>query len=372
MSPRTHLRRAGVATLLLAALAVPSATAAAKERPTGAGAQMQAIIDRAVDAPKSDIPGVALYVRQPGKPAWSGAAGKMRAGDRFRAGSIVKTFVAAATLQQVERGRLSLDAPLTSVLPPRITARFADADRITVRMLLDHTSGIGEFDPPALDRQALRDLRRRWTTAEFLDRAARAPRTGAPGEHFAYSNTDYTLLGLILGQVTGKSWRTVVRENVIDRAGLRHTSLPAPGTMPHGRDIARGYQFDRGRLRDVTDMDSSMAGPAGGHALLTTTADLSRFLRELLAGRLFAHPETLAQMRDFLPTPDEHGRVGYGLGLERYVLPGGAEIVGHMGTTAGFRAYMFHLTAQDVDIAMVTDRPVDPMPILAPALKALT
>src|SRR3954469_1745453 len=137
MPTRTHLRRAAVATLVLAASATPAATAAAKERP--AGPRLQAIIDHAVTAPKSDIPGVALYVRTPGQPAWSGAAGKMRPGDRFRAGSIVKTFVAAATLQQVERGRLSLDAPLTSVLAPRITARFADADRITVRMLLNHT-----------------------------------------------------------------------------------------------------------------------------------------------------------------------------------------------------------------------------------------
>jgi D-alanyl-D-alanine carboxypeptidase len=251
MSSRTHLRRAALATLVLAASATPAAiAAAAKERPVGP--RLQAIIDHAVRAPKSDIPGVALYVRAPGQPAWSGAAGKMRPGDRFRAGSIMKPFIAAATLQQVEQGRFSLDAPLTSVLAPRITARFADAEQTTVRMLLDHTSGIGEFDDAALDHRAFQDMRRRWTTAEFLERGAKAPRTGAPGERFAYSNTNYTLLGLILEQATGKSWRTVVREDVIDRVGLRHTSLPAPGTMPRGRGIAHGYEVLGGRLRDVT------------------------------------------------------------------------------------------------------------------------
>ena len=76
-------------------------------------------------------------------------------------------------------------------------------------------------------------------------------------------------------------------------------------------------------------------------------------------------------MRTFVPTPNDHGRVGYGLGLERYVLPGGVEMVGHMGTTAGYRAYMFHLPAQDIDLAMVTTSPDDPMPVLAPALKLL-
>jgi len=114
-----------------------------------------------------------------------------------------------------------------------------------------------------------------------------------------------------------------------------------------------------------------MAGAAGGHALLTTTGDLSRFVRALLAGRLFQRPETLAAMRTFVPTPNDHGRVGYGLGLERYVLPGGVEMVGHMGTTAGYRAYMFHLPAQDIDLAMVTTSPDDPMPVLEPALKLL-
>jgi CubicO group peptidase (beta-lactamase class C family) len=76
-------------------------------------------------------------------------------------------------------------------------------------------------------------------------------------------------------------------------------------------------------------------------------------------------------MRSFVPTPDDHGRVGYGLGLERYVLPGGVELVGHMGTAGGYRAYVFHLPAQDAGIAMVTTTPDDPMPILTPLLRLL-
>src|SRR5262249_20613633 len=113
--------------------------------------------------------------------------------------------------------------------------------------------------------------------------------------------------------------------------------LPQPGHLPAGQDIAHGYQPVNGRLIDATDIDSSMAGAAGGHALLTTTADLTRFLRALLAGKLFQRPETLREMRTFVPAADPTGRVGYGLGLERYVLPGGVELVGHMGTTGGYR-----------------------------------
>ena len=141
--------------------------------------------------------------------------------------------------------------------------------------------------------------------------------------------------------------------------------------MPSGRDIAHGYQRVGDKPYDLTDVDSSMAGAAGGHAMLTTTEDLSRFLRAVLAGRVFQKPETLAAMRTFLNTPDDHGRIGYGFGLERYVLPGGIKMIGHMGTTGGYRAFMFRLPAQHVDFAMVMTSPADPSPVLFPALKLM-
>lgn len=363
------------------AMTVPAAEAAvhAGEAPRPVGPRLQAILDRAVRAPATTFPGVALRVRLPGHGTWAGAAGKanidparrMRAKDRFRAGSIMKPFVAAATLQLVEEGRFALDDPLPAVLPSRVIARFPDADRITVRMLLNHTSGLGEYSGARHEREVLANPLRRWRVEEFLDRAAAQPRSSAPGERHAYSNTNYNLLGLVLEQATGKSWRAVVRERVIERLHLAHTSLPQPGDVPTGRGIAHGYELVNGRLRDLTNVDSSMAGAAGGHALLTTTEDLSRFLRALLAGKLFQRQETLEELRTFVAAETPHGQVGYGLGLERYVLPGGVEIVGHMGTTAGYRAYMFHLPAQDIDLAMVTNTPDDPMPVLRPALELL-
>jgi len=76
-------------------------------------------------------------------------------------------------------------------------------------------------------------------------------------------------------------------------------------------------------------------------------------------------------MRTFLPTPNDHGRIGYGLGLERYMLPGGVEVIGHMGTSAGYRAFMFHLPAQNIDLSMIITSTADPSPVLFPALKVL-
>jgi D-alanyl-D-alanine carboxypeptidase len=376
-------RRTAVAASALAAVFALTASAvgadaqAREARPVGP--RLQAILDRAVKAPETTFPGVALHVRVPAHGTWSGAAGKanldparrMRAGHRFRAGSIMKPLVAATTLQLAEEGRFALDDPLPAVLPPRVIARFPEADRITVRMLLNHTSGIAEYSDARHEREVLANPLRRWTVSEVLDRAAARPRTSAPGERHAYSNANYNLLGLVLEQATGKPWRAVVRDRVIERLHLAHTSLPQPGHVPNGRDIAHGYEVMDGRLRDVTKIDSSMAGAAGGHALLTTTKDLSRFLRALLAGRLFQRQETLDEMRALVAAEDPNGLAGYGLGLERRVLPGGVELVGHMGTTGGYRAYMFHLPAQDIDIAMATTTPGDPTPVLMPALELL-
>src|SRR5215203_4591771 len=356
---------ASVAAMLALTLPATGNAAPVHDKADRAGAKLQAILDRVMSAPEPPFPGVALRVHRPGHAAWTGAAGKadvkrgtpMRARDRFRAGSIMKPFVAAATLQLVEAGRFRLDDRLPAVLRARTLKRFPEAGRITVRMLLNHTSGLGRYDDDAFNHAVIAQPRRRWTVAELLDRAAAQPRFAAPGVGHAYSNTNYNLLGLVLEQATGKPWRTVVRERVIDRLGLRHTSLPEPGHAPAGRDI--------------TDVDSSMAGAAGGHALLTTTADLSRFLDGLLEGKLFRHRRTLRQMRTFVAAPSPEGQVGYGLGLERYIF-GGTEMVGHLGTTAGFRVVMGRLPAQRTTIVMVITTPDDPTPVLMPALQLLT
>jgi D-alanyl-D-alanine carboxypeptidase len=239
-------------------------------------------------------------------------------------------------------------------------------------MLLNHTSGIGDYADEAFDREVAANPRRRWPVEELLDRGAALPRVFAPGERFAYSNTDYNLLGVILEQVTGRPWRAVVRDRVIRRLRLAHTSLPQPGHVPAGRDIAHGYETVDGTVYDLTAVDSSMAGAAGGQALLTTAADLTRFLHGLLAGRLFHQRRTLDEMRTFVAAQDEHGLAGYGLGLERYVLPGGVEFVGHMGTGAGYRTLMFHLPARHIDFTLTFNSPADPLPVLLPTLEVLT
>ena len=215
-----------------------------------------------------------------------------RSDARFRAGSIIKPFVATVVLQLVEEGVLSLDDTMTKLLPDDVTSRFANSDRITLEMLLNHTSGIPEWLSEPVIERIVANPGKVWEVSEFLDLAAAQPPSFAPGEGWGYSNTDYNLLGLIIERATGQSWRDAVRKRVIERLGLRSTSLPEPGDVGHrgrlhARLRARRRQSRRSELR--RSLDGRRGGwrvpghhrhrPCGVHGRLARRARCSRTLR---------------------------------------------------------------------------------------------
>jgi D-alanyl-D-alanine carboxypeptidase len=233
---------------------------------------------------------------------------------------------------------------MTAVLPESVTDKFADSDQITVRMLLNHTSGIPEWITDAASAEIIANPAKVWEVEEFLDFAAAQAPYFAPGEGWTYSNTGYNLLGLVIEEATGRSWREEVRERIIETLGLQNTLLPEPGDLSIPGDHARGYQPMNGQLLDFTDVDPSMAGAAGGSALVTTAPDLARFLDAVLAGELFQRSGSLDEMLAFVDAPDEVGvPYWYGLGVERYVLPGDVEMIGHAGGTAGYGSAVHYL-----------------------------
>jgi D-alanyl-D-alanine carboxypeptidase len=341
---------------------------------------LQRALRDALRDPSIHAPGAILHVQSPTLGRFTGVAGlgrvapatPMRPTDRFRAGSIVKPFVAVAVLQLAERSRLSLDARLPEVLPRTVVGRFPTAPDITVRMLLGHRSGIPDWVTAGTNEQAARHPAKVWKVAEFLDLAAAQPPAFAPGTAFRYSNTEYTLLGLIIERITGRSWRHEATRRAIHPLGLTRTSLPAPGHRSIGGAHAHGYGELDGKTVDLTRVDPSMAGAAGGGALVTTAQDLARFLNALLKGRLFRHRQTLRQMLAFAPAPDVGGQVGYGLGIERRLFPGGVEAIGHLGGAGGYRVYVARLHPPNATIALALNVEDDPTPLLLPAVKALT
>jgi D-alanyl-D-alanine carboxypeptidase len=375
---RTLLLGAGGA-LAAAALGGPAPAAAARRVDPALARRLERVLRDAVSGSAPHSPGAILHVHGPKLGSWTGVAGlgriepreRIHRADRFRAGSIAKPFVAVAVLRLAERGRLSLDARLPTVLPASIAGRFQSAGDITVRMLLGHRSGIPEWGSPELDDQIARDPAKVWKVTELLDLAAAKPPVFAPGTSYAYSNTDYNLLGLIIERLTGHSWRREVARRVIAPLGLARTYLPAPGNRSVKGAHAHGYRRSDGGLLDLTRLDPSIAGAAGGNALVTTVQDLARFLDALLKGKLFRRRATLRQMLTFGAATGEGGVTGYGLGLERRAFPGDVEAIGHLGGTAGYFSFMGRLRRQGVTIISLSNSDDDPTPLLLPAVQAI-
>jgi D-alanyl-D-alanine carboxypeptidase len=331
---------------------------------TGSAELLQRALEAAVESPETVFPGALMYVNSPELGAWNGAAGlgdietgaTMQPDDKFRAGSLMKPFISVVTLQLVEEGLFSLDDPMTAVLPASVTDKFAGSDQITVRMLLNHTSGIPEWSTEAADAEVASDPAKVWEVEEILDLAAAQEPTFAPGKEHAYSNTNYNLLGLVIEEASGRSWREEVSQRIIQSLGLEDTSLPEPGETSIAGVHARGYEPVDGRLVDFTEVDPSMAGAAGGGALVTTASDLAQFLDAVLAGELFQQSGALEEMLTFVDAPDEAGvPYWYGLGMEKYVLPGDVEMIGHLGCTAGYCSAVHYLPAQDITVAAMID-----------------
>ncbi|MFD7531990.1 serine hydrolase domain-containing protein [Streptomyces sp. NPDC059849] len=302
---------------------------------------------------RAGMPGLFAEVRD-GDQIWRGAAGvadvvtgrPVNADMRHRVGSITKTFTAAAVLQQVECGRIGLDTPIGRYLPKLVPGERGDA--ITVRMLINHTSGLAEYLPyayPSLKAfpdladtgpQSLDDHRfTRFEAAELIEMGVTAPAFGPPGGvPGLYSNTNYLLLGELLERVTGTTAEQYITENVIERAGLRNTELPT-GPYVDGPN-SQLYEAWFGMIdppRDYSIFDMSWVVQAG--SLISTVTDLNRFYGLLLAGEIVS-PSSLAQMQRTVPVISQEGKtIDYGLGLHPMEGPGQGTFWGHGGTVWG-------------------------------------
>ncbi|MET9570675.1 serine hydrolase domain-containing protein [Streptomyces virginiae] len=248
---------------------------------------------------------------------------------QVRIGSNTKTFTAVVVLQLVGEGRVGLDAPVDTYLPGLVRGEDIDGRHITVRQLLQHTSGLPNYTEHD-------DLQPRpYHPRDLLDIALRHKADFAPGAKWAYSNTNYVLAGLIAEKVTGRPLAQEIDRRIIQRLGLRHTYFPAPGDVTIREPHPHGYHREsaNGPLRDITEMDPSWSWAAG--QLISTNSDLNRFFSELLRGRLLPDAQ-LAQMRTTVPA-DYFGRgAGYGLGLVSRPLSCGGVYWGHGGSFPGY------------------------------------
>ena len=320
-------------TALVALVAVPAAPATATpERRAGREAKLQSALDRVVAA---GVPGAVLLVRERDRTIrlTSGHGNlkpktPMRASDRFRVGSVTKTFVATVVLQLVGERKLALEDTVDRWLPGVVP----NGAQITLRQLLNHTSGLFAYGgDPGFVAAAFRDPLRVWTPREIVAIAMAHPPHFAPGAGWSYSDTNYFVLGLIVEAATGRSLASELRRRISAPLRLRATSLPTAPRIA-GRH-AHGY-FLR-PLQDVSVGSPSVDWAAGG--VVSTADDLAGFFRALLSGRLL-RSDLLRLMRTTVAAPQLGPGNAYGLGLQKVPAPCGA-LWGHTGASPGFVAH---------------------------------
>lgn len=313
-----------------------------------------------------DVPGALAEVRD-GAGATTVSSGvadlatgrPLTAADRVRVFSNTKTFVAAVVLQLVAERRVELDAPVERYLPGLLRANGNDGREITVRQLLQHTSGLPDFDSSVFEPGGYHRHRFDHHTPEELVAAGTStPRLAAPGAEFHYSTTNYVVAGMLVEKVTGHRYADEVEARVLRPLGLRNTVLPGDTTSLPGRH-ARGYAHldenrqvsDRGRRIDVTLLNPSLVW-AGGE-VVSTMSDLNTFFAALLDGRLLP-PAQLAEMMRTVPADVVPGSA-FGLGLMRVPLSCGGEYWTHGGSGLGYQTRQGHtLDGRQVSIVATT------------------
>ncbi|WIX81570.1 serine hydrolase domain-containing protein [Amycolatopsis carbonis] len=304
-NPLIRIAAAASAALLLTAAVTPAALAEPTSFPHSAVPPKNALPPKSAlppmnpaslagaiaGLPNAQATGALVQVRGSAG-AWSGVSGTadlttgapVPANAHFRIGSITKTFTAVVLLQLAAEHRLDLDAPVQRYLPGLLPANYP---RVTVAQLLNHTSGLPGVDLPE-DPQWIVDHRYTvFTPQQVLATAFQHDLVFAPGTSQQYTNTNYLVAGLLIEKLTHRSYGDEVRDRILRPLGLRDTSVP--GNDPNlPAPYAHGYQVVNGQLVDLTRMNQSIPWAAG--EMISTTADLDKFLIALFQGRLVPKP----------------------------------------------------------------------------------
>lgn len=365
-------------------LAVASPTVAATSAPTGspsaAAPPLVSIIDRtairtrlqeALDLDRTALaaPGVVATVLFADGHSWSGTSGvadlatgrALTVNTPFAIASISKTFLAAEVLDLVDAGSLRLEDSAARLLPGVRVGGQALDPRVTIRELLDHTSGLRDF---LVDRQldlAVRaNPRRVWTPTMALSYAGKP--VALPGTGYHYANTNYVLLGLIVERLTGRTLAQEYRTRFFDPLGLR-SSFYQVAERPTAR-LPTAYQYQSSKVdavpADVTDGTgvrpftsiTSAAGAAG--SLAASAPDLARWAQALYDGNVLSQEALQTMISDAATTSTLKPAYPYGLGVQVLTIDGRVAY-GHSGRLVGASSAMRWFPDVGVTIVVLTN-----------------
>jgi D-alanyl-D-alanine carboxypeptidase len=331
--PGLILRAVAAAAILV--IAVGGAGCSAEDTVQDAANDVESdLLQDQVDAvTEAGVPGAVLWVKDPNADPIlisSGVADiksktPIDVEDAFRIGSVTKPYVAALVLQLADEGELSLEDSVESILP----GLLPNGEQITVGDLLGHRSGLFEYesDPRVLKPYLAGDFGYEWEPEELIAISVDHGSQAKPGTKVVYSNTDYTVLGLIIEEVTGNELGDELAVRILDPLDLDDTSFAA-GTQivaPH----AAGYLAGEGPLQDVTGVSPTHYWAAGN--LVSTASDVARFYGALLGGEVVSD-DSLEAMKEVV---QEEPGLDRGLGFAHGKVSCG-EWYGHDGAVPGY------------------------------------
>lgn len=318
--------------------------------------QMQDVLDKCIA--KYDVHGVSATVIYADGRIWNGVSGishdevPIEPGMLFAIGSVTKNFVAALVLDLVEEGVLSLEDPLNMWLPdyPHVDGE------ITIRQLLNHTSGLYMFwDNQEIWDELKRDRERYWTPEEVLE-YIQEPEFPA-GEGWRYSNTNYLLLAMIINKATGANLSTALKERFFEPLGLSDIYLSQEETIPTNQAHVYSDNFEGGTpIRDVTfePRTSHESITYGSSGIFTTSENLARWSQALFSGEILEE-DSLHEMLTFVTFRPISNMRAYGLGVQEFKrnITSGERGIGHAGGNIGTSTYMVYLPEQQVSVVVM-------------------
>jgi D-alanyl-D-alanine carboxypeptidase len=298
------------------------------------------------------LPGMVVGVWVPGRGSFVRALGTSDLGtgapiglnDHFRIASITKSFVATTVLKLVDQGRLSLSDKLSSYV-----AGIPNGERITIAQLLNMTSGIYDYvADPALLRTYNRNPLLPFGLARIVAIVRRHKPLFAPGTAAVYDNSNYYLLGVIAERAAGRPIQTLVKTEILDPLGMRHTSFPTTPALPS--PFSHGYLAQPNfPPRDVTRSNPAFAGGAG--AMVSTLGDLRIWAKALATGALLSPALREEQQRTRVLSKSPKVTLRYGMGLTDV-----NGLLGHDGAINGYGSAMFYLPSAKATIVLLANK----------------
>ena len=320
-------------------------------------AKYQSILD---EMTSKGVVGVMMSVDEPTNGSWSGASGKadlhndidIKACNISRVGSTVKTFTATTVMLLAEEGKLDLDDKISDHLNGEHIDKIENADKATIRQLLQHSSGIYNYiQDLQFQTASTNDLIKEWKAGDLLEYAHNKNSYFAPGTDVRYSNTGYILLGMLIEKIEGKPFYQVFREKIFDPLGLSMTQFAAKDPVPDG--IVRGYidLYSKLQVVESTYFSGWDYYTADG-GLISNPSDLNTFMKALFQGDLI-NQSSLDEMLSWQSPSEvdsEFFPISHGLGIFQIQTNEGVAYI-HSGDAIGYFASMIYFPNQDIAIS---------------------